>query len=186
MLNDLGEIGTWIDQSLTRGAVDARHAFHWPTLGTIAADGTPSLRTVVLRKFDPSEHRLLIYTDRRSEKAVEISGDQRVSIHLYDPRTKVQLRLHGLAALHTEGPVWADAWSRAEQGPLFDYSQSPPPGTVIDGPDACAAEGADPGETFAVIAVDRKSTEYLRLSRQGHRRALFTHGDDGKSVWLAP
>lgn len=183
----LPEIEAWTSQALTRGAVDAKHAFHWPTFATVAADGAPKLRTVVLRRFDPGTYGLTFTTDRRTSKVAELTADARAAVHLYDPKARVQLRFSGHAEVLTEGPVWQEALARAQEGPLLDYTIAPSPGTPIAAPEDAQADAVAAEETFAVIAFTPQTADYLRLSREGHRRARLDFSVDPMgATWLVP
>ena len=52
-----------------------KHAFRFFTLATIASDGSPHLRTVVLRDFNPKDISFTMYTDSRSQKLQELEQD---------------------------------------------------------------------------------------------------------------
>lgn len=86
------------------------------TLATIAPDGWPSVRMVILRGLDAG---LLFYTDRESNKGVDLAGDPRAAVVL-----------HWLAPAHRQvravGPVetvsdeqadayWRSRWPAARR-----------------------------------------------------------------------
>ncbi|MEM9838414.1 MAG: pyridoxamine 5'-phosphate oxidase family protein [Pseudomonadota bacterium] len=174
-------------QALARGAVDGRHAYHWPALATVGMDGVPAVRTVVLRRFDPGTYGLTFYTDRRTAKAAELAANPRAAVHFYDPKARVQLRFSGTAEILTAGPVWQEALDRARQGPLLDYTIAPAPGTPIDAPEEAQADAVPAEETFAVIQFTPQTADYLRLSREGHRRAKLDFSvDPARATWLIP
>ena len=52
-----------------------KHPFRFFTLATIASEGSPHLRTVVLRDFDSETLSFTIYTDLRSRKVLELEQD---------------------------------------------------------------------------------------------------------------
>jgi pyridoxamine 5'-phosphate oxidase len=191
--NDLTETLAESWRLIARGVADRRSAFHHPTVATIGLDGRPRLRTVILRACDVSHRRLRFHTDVRSEKVEEIQHDPRVSLHFYDPSSKIQLRLDGAATANTGNAVADAAWAESRDFSRQTYGIAPGPGTVI-------AAGADftlpepshdataPGRVnFCAVTVEIESLEWLYLASAGHRRALF-RWDSGaaKGQWLAP
>lgn len=86
--------GAWA--LLTRASADRRHPARAVQLATRGADGAPRLRSVILRGADAAARRARFHTDRRSAKVAEIAADPRVALLLWDPRSRVQLRLAGI------------------------------------------------------------------------------------------
>lgn len=168
-------------------AVHDRHApLRTPMLGTVAEDGAPSVRTVILRHADEAAWRVVIHTDRRSRKAAEFARDSRVALTGYDHRHGFQLRLQGVAIVHAADAIAAAAWARLPPGSRRNYRAQPAPGTPVptatDG--LATAACADEGETnFALVVIEVASVETLCLHAAGHRRARFTR--EGNE-WLIP
>ncbi len=173
-----------------RGIADRRSPFHTPTVATTRPDGSPALRTVVLRGAVPAEWTLRFHTDVRSAKFAELEADPQVALHFYDSGRKVQVRIDGRARLLTGGPaleIWAAmkphsrACYRAEAGP-GQALDTPPPA-----PPGGAAQDERGRENFAVVAVAAVRLEWLYLAARGHRRARFERNDGQLSAtWLAP
>jgi len=65
------------------------------TLATVAADGAPSARVVLLRGFD--ESGFTFYTNYQSRKADEIATNARVALVFFWDELKRQVRLEGTA-----------------------------------------------------------------------------------------
>ena len=63
---------TW--RTLVRAVADSRHAWRWPALATIGADGAPDVRTVVLRNASEALRRLELHTDARSAKVAQVAA----------------------------------------------------------------------------------------------------------------
>jgi pyridoxamine 5'-phosphate oxidase len=177
---------------LAEGVAHRRGAFHTPTLATAGLDGTPRLRTVVLRGADPEARVLRFHTDRRSDKAAEIAREPRVALHAYDPGAKLQVRLDGRAVLHAEDAVTDAAWEAALPMSRVVYGVAPGPGTPIPEGDAYALpedEEAAHGEraNFRVALVTVERLDFLYLAYEGHRRARFTwEGGALRATWLVP
>ena len=75
------------------------------TLSTVERNGTPSSRTVLLKKID--EGRLIFYTNYHSRKAREVKARKRVAAHFYWPELERQVNIAGLA-----GPLKDDEADR--------------------------------------------------------------------------
>ena len=63
-------------------------------LATVGADGAPSLRTVLLKKFD--EKGFVFFTNYESRKAQDIAHHNRVAMLFYWPSLERQLRIEGM------------------------------------------------------------------------------------------
>jgi len=151
------------------------------TLGTLGPDG-PRLRSVMLRRYTPAMAEAEIHTDRGSDKVVEIAADPRVSLHLWDAKALVQLRLSGRAQL-----IHADTtrWTEVPENSRISYGKAPPPGTPIDGPDAFAL---DTGVAhFTAVRIMLTRADVLHLDPDRHRRALYRRTEDGwHGHWVSP
>ena len=64
-------------------------------LATVGLDNNPSVRTVVFRGWTES-HEMIIFTDKRSEKFIELTKNKNVEICWFFPTSKCQFRFRGL------------------------------------------------------------------------------------------
>lgn len=175
------------------GVHKRNHAFHTVSVASIGLDGRPRTRVVVLRKADANSWLLRFHTDRRGDKIAEFKRDNRVAVLAYDPESKVQVRLEGVAEVHTEDAVADEAWAASRLFSRQCYGVQPQPGQAIDSGDAFALpetteEATAPGrQNFCAVVVQVQSLEWLYLAASGHRRARFTRALDGiTSQWLTP
>jgi hypothetical protein len=163
-------------------------AFNTLSVATLGPQGWPELRTVILRRVEPAERRVVFHTDRRSAKAGEIVADGRVSLLFWDPRAKLQLRLWGQARILTEDPLAEEEWRRLSLQSRRIYRTPQPPGRIL--PDPAQGDGATEGDgrgVFAAVPVTVMRLEWLHLRPGGHRRARFEPGAEGwQGRWLAP
>lgn len=188
---------------LAGGVVDRHSAFHTPTLASIATDGRPELRTLVLRGFDAPTRTLRLHTDRRSGKWASLTAEPLVALHVYDAGAQLQLRLGGRATLHDEDAVAEAAWAGSRPGSRLCYAVEPGPGTPVATPPPApvplAGREAGTRANFAVIHLVFDRLEWLHLHHAGHRRALFLWGAEGdaeggakpgpsgsRGTWLVP
>jgi pyridoxamine 5'-phosphate oxidase len=171
-----------------RGVVDRKSAFHTPCVATTGLDGAPRVRTVVLRGADRAARSLRFHTDQRSAKCAELTRDPRVGIMGYDLGRKIQVRLAGVARLHTDDDVAAAAWAKSRPMSLMCYRQIEPPGVELAHPTSLAAPSAEGYENFVVVAVTVHDLEWLYLAHDGHRRARCIWSEAGRATatWLAP
>ncbi|NIJ41694.1 hypothetical protein FHS78_001984 [Parvibaculum indicum] len=170
---------------LAEGAETPGSPLRKPVLSTVDADGAPRARTVILRRFDPEDRRIEIYTDARSAKAGELGVRPVAAFTFYDPRREIQLRLSGRAALHTDDEYAERAWRTLGPRNMADYMARAVPGTPDSGasgpsPDTAMAAGegdearrAAAKTNFAVLAFTYDRLDMLVLGRATHRRALF-------------
>jgi len=146
----------------------------WLQLATVAADGSPRVRTLVFRGWaGPAQLDLL--TDARSAKAGELAIQPEVELCWLLPRAGTQFRLRGRvvvldAALEQRERLrhWR-ALSPAARA-LWDW---PPPGAPLDaeGGFAAARSDADPlPVSFLLLRIGISQVERLDLNGHPHRR----------------
>lgn len=177
--------------SLVRGVRDRRSPFHTPTIATIAVDGRPRMRTVVLRQADPAQRLLRFHTDLRSGKITEIGQDARVAFHGYDRSDKFQVRVEGIASIHSEDEIADQAWEGSRLMSRACYGTQPGPGDPLENEDDFAIPSEESEinagrPNFSVVLIHVETIETLYLDHAGHRRAIFRLGDTATSQWLTP
>lgn len=191
------DLGASYDEAwrlIARGVSDRRSAFHTPAVATIGVDGCPTVRTVVLRGADPATGQLRFHTDRRARKVAEIDANPKMSLHVYDKKPKIQVRINGQGECHTDGPFKDAAWTASQAMSRECYRVNKGPGTQVGEPDdwliARDVDELDVGkENFVAVSVRVQSIEWLYLARGGHRRAIFHLDDKGtmaQANWLVP
>lgn len=181
-------------EMIVKAVKDRRSAFHTPTLATLDSDGAPSARTVVLRAADASAWTLRCHTDWRSPKAAQITADDRVMFHFYDPVHKVQVRAAGTAVLHRLDAMAEAAFDASAKSAQQCYFAEPGPSTPVAEPtngwptDAADYEDRDRGlDAFTAVVVTVNNLDWVHLDHRGHRRALFEReGEQVSKQWLVP
>ena len=79
----------WFDQAVASGNPMPEAM----TLATVAADGQPTTRVVLLKGFD--ERGFAFYTNYESRKGREMEGNTRVSVNFFWPELERQVRIDG-------------------------------------------------------------------------------------------
>lgn len=189
----LREIETALEAASRPGAPFGR-----PVLATCGRDGEPQARTVILRHADMEKQVLRLHTDARSPKCAEIRGFPCVNLLAYDPESDVQLRIKGKARVHAADETARAAFEAATASSLRAYLAEAAPGTPRGAPGTGLpedVEGLVPDrarleagwQNFAVILIEFTEIDWLKLARDGNRRARFTFGGAARAgEWLQP
>ena len=164
---------------------------HWRNLalGSVGLDGTPQVRTVVLRRFDTGAHTLDTHTDTRSAKHAELLANPAATLHGWDTESRVQLRASGVVSLHAGDEVARQSWAALRAASRATYRVNPGPGTRLAQPDSAGPERDDEAAfgVFCVVRLQVHALEYLHLGKQTNQRARFTHAHGATAgVWLMP
>ena len=188
--SDLSQILNLSWQFLKQGCKDRRSGFHHPVLATVAADGKPKSRVVILREADHLQKVLRCNADIRTQKWGEIARQPAVSLTFYDETEKTQLRVEGKASLHTCDPIAQKAWENSQRMSRVGYGAQPGPGAVISDPEQFGlpqtdSEIAEGIANFGTIIVHITTIEWLYLKVRGNRRAVFDLAAD-TAQWLVP
>jgi hypothetical protein len=192
-----GEILRKAWKHLDLGVIDARHPFHTPVFGTVDG-GLPSLRVVVLRRFWRKPGALAFHTHLGSPKIEQIKISPNVSWLFYHPEEKFQIRVNGIAEIHTEDELAEEQWIATGNFSRRCYvgkaptqiSKKPTHGMPEDlAKRNPTKEESEVGrKNFAVISSAITSIDCLELDVHGHRRSLFVWNDEGRleTKWLTP
>lgn len=182
---------------LRRGQADGKHAYATPVFATVAPDGTPRSRTLVLRRADRAAGELWCYTDRRSQKAADLEHQPTASWTFWDKRHRLQTVARGPVRWLPEDEARA-RFRALPKHSRKSYATRSAPGTALqnysDGlpPDWASRELAatDYAEEFFGVSVTTITTmDVLRLSRDGHERLRASRpaaGEDFTLSWIVP
>jgi pyridoxamine 5'-phosphate oxidase len=185
--NDLAASLDMAWQLWGRGTVDRHSGFHAPVVTSVDEAGNPQARTMILRAVDREARTMRFHTDVRSAKMNHWKFKPRVCILGYDASKKIQLRVDGRVALHTDDAVAEKAWRSSRPESRAAYGVKNTPGHVVDAPSSAPQSNDDGRENFAVAMVEVESLEWIYLHAEGNRRAIFSWANDVlKSNWLQP
>ena len=161
---------------------------------TISLDGSPNVRTVLLRGVNEQENLLTFHTDLRSPKIAELSHDPRIALVGVDPVQNLQIRVFGETRIVRDGQARLDAWQSSPDHDLIVYRTRLAPGTPMSHAGDALDEKhdvLDPAkglEHFCVVEVRPARLDWLDLSASdGPQRACYVrHGDLWIHSWIAP
>ena len=182
---------------LFRGAVQKKHLFHTPVVGTIE-EGVAQLRTVVLRKTDRANRQLIFYTDIRSPKVEQLKNQPVLSWLFYHPGQQIQLRAFGKTTIHSQNVLTLENWQKIPVYGRKTYGTLNAPGHPLafpndDLPAIWTTEDIELAQTeyaynnFAVIVCKINKFEWLSLKRTGHQRAQFIfQKNEWIGQWVVP
>lgn len=182
---------TW--QHLKAASDTETHPWRLGNLATVAEE-RPRVRTVVLRDVQIEARELICYTDQRSDKVNELKAAPYMEWVTYDPITRVQIRLRGIATVHSNDEHAAQHWNNSSPEHRRGYITVSPPGTKAESaspnlPDYLFDrlpndEEAQLGyENFAVIVCRIEHLDWLQLRRNGHLAAQFRWTDKWEGHW---
>ncbi|WP_422084049.1 pyridoxamine 5'-phosphate oxidase family protein [Ulvibacterium sp.] len=173
-----------LTNELREGATKKGHPFHYCTMATVGLERMPRLRTVVLRKVSDNLD-LSIYTDQRSKKILHIKENNRVSLLFYHPKKLIQIKIEGLAGIHTDPKILKKHWNEIQPSSRKDYTTSEAPGSDISDPDA--VEYLEDKNYFCIVEIEPFKIEYLKLQRPNHLRIKHSKiNNSWKSEFLVP
>jgi pyridoxamine 5'-phosphate oxidase len=145
----------------------------WLQLATVAADGSPRVRTLVFRGWAGST-ALDLLTDGRSTKPAELAHQPAVELCWLLPRARSQFRLRGcLQSLPAEQDQRAREchWQMLSPGGRALWGW-PPPGEPFD-PEAAFPEQLPDGSAmpdhFQLLRIALSQVELLELTGHPHR-----------------
>jgi PPOX class probable FMN-dependent enzyme len=175
--------------ALRKNRRDAHHRYF--QMATVAAEGHPKNRTVVFRGFGVDDVSLLVITDLRSEKIVELKQNASVEVAWYFTRTREQFRISAVTTCvdyrcqaEEDSALREQVWqqlSEAARAQFFWRS----PGRPVDTGVAAAITDAPP-ETFALLKLNPVAIDHLVLSKVQTRRRSQLKDGHWYEHWVNP
>ena len=87
---------TWLSETIYYLKREAKsYSSRLVQLATVSLDNNPCVRTVVFRGWTEL-HEMIIFTDKRSDKFIELTKNKNVEICWFFPTSKCQFRFRGL------------------------------------------------------------------------------------------
>ena len=134
-------------------------------LATVSPDGTPSLRTLVLRGFERSPPCAEVHSDARAAKVRDIAACDTVALLAWSAADHLQLRFTGTARLHREDELARARWDRLPPAARAPYGLLADAGTPIDDP--ASQPHLPDAQRFARFVVVRVALTGLDVLRPG-------------------
>ena len=183
---DKGESKIW--DLLAQGVVNKKSKFHTPTLSTINGNAINS-RTIILRKVDNKKKMLFFYSDSRSRKVLNIIQNNNVTVHLYEPRFKLQVQLYGNANIENKTEKTKDIWSSLRNFSKKNYLSVLSPGEKINNLDDIKynVDNKEAFYNFSLINFKVSKLECLQLSDIKNIRVEFVYSESSnKKYYMVP
>ena len=183
---DKGELKIW--DLLTQGVVNKKSKFHTPTLSTINGNAINS-RTIILRKVNNKTKMLFFYSDTRSRKVLNIKQNNNVTVHLYEPRFKLQVQLYGHANIENNSEKTKDIWKSFNNFSKKNYLSELSPGKKINSLDDIKynEDNEEAFYNFSLINFKVSKLECLQLSDVKNIRVEFVYTESSdKKYYMVP
>lgn len=165
---------TRVWQELIRATKDRHHNWKTPALASMARNGSPQVRTIVLRQANQDCWTLDAFTDLRSAKCEELSYCHKAQLVFWSKRLRWQLRVSVNATVHHDGDLVKQAWARVGQSKVSrDYLSVQAPGNEIkSSPIIEALSLNSPNHHhLGVLRFHVTSMDWLALGSESHCRA---------------
>lgn len=184
-MNTLEQLEIHIWNTLTRAKVDRKHPYRTFVLSTISTSGIPDARNVILRNVHQINKTLCIYTDARTPKVNHLLSQANASLTFYNPKSKEQLRIKAVAKVLINEERNQKTWNTLSEHGKKDYLSIMIPG--MEGQASSTYIDAEDSSNFCIIELDVYEIDFLKLNREGHRRASFRYNNQSKqATWLVP
>ena len=183
---DKGELKIW--DLLAQGVVNKKSKFHTPTLSTVNGNMINS-RTIILRKVDNKTKMLFFYSDSRSRKVLNIIQNNNVTVHLYEPRFKLQVQLYGHATIENNSEKTKNIWSSLNSFSKKNYLSALSPGEKIDSLNDLKynTDNEEAYSNFSLIYLKVSKLECLQLSDIKNIRVEFVYTESSnKKYYIVP
>lgn len=148
-------------------------------LATVAPDGHPRCRTVVVRRVD--DDAIVFVTDARSAKVADLDHEPWAELCWYFRDARAQFRLAGKVA-PLDAAETSALWEAMSEAGRRSFAW-PPPGAPLADPDAFEVEApATPPDTFLALRLEVHAVDELELRPSPHRRRRYERVD---GTWRA-
>jgi len=190
-MNSAQSLPPW--RPLLRGAREREGRLpqaRWLQLATVAADGTPRIRTLVFRGWAGPE-ALDLLTDGRSQKMEELTQQPAVELAWLLPKARCQFRLRG-SLLNL--PAELEAWETQRHWQALSPTSRalwgwPQPGAPLKPETPFPSELGDElpiPEHFQLLRIGLVQVELLELTNHPHRRRRWCQEDGWRECPLNP
>ena len=195
-LNDLEQ---YVWKKLVNGAIKKKNGCRTMCVATVSKTHECTVRTVVNRKADELQKKIIFYTDVRSRKFADLQNDNQVALLFYDTRQNMQIALKATVKIHNNNELAQNRWKATSLKARLAYMTVDAPNTKSELPTLgyseqylvtipTEAESDVFSSNFAVIECQVHAIEFLWLHFSGNRKANFTYknGVLENGYWAVP
>ena len=175
--------------ALRKNRRDAHHRYF--QMATVTAEGHPKNRTVVFRGFGVDDVSLLVITDSRSEKIVELKQNASVEVAWYFTRTSEQFRISAVTTCvdyrcqsEEDSALREQVWQQLSEAARAQFFWRSPGRPVDTG--TIAPVTVTPPETFALLKLTPVAIDHLVLSKVQTRRRSQLKDGRWHEHWVNP
>jgi len=186
-INNLNKIEQLIWDFFQQGVKNKKSAFHYPTIAT-GNERRFNLRTVILREVVRESHIIIFHTDIRSKKIEELKSNNRLYLHVYDKKNKIQIQAEGKAEIFNKVKLNELTWNSLSNNTKSAYLIKETPGIKIKSEkDFNYLDEKKGFRNFAIVKVGIKKITFLNLNYDGNKKAFFEYGKNNiKYFWIVP
>ena len=141
------------------------------------------------RKVDNKKKMLFFYSDSRSKKVLNIKQNNNVTVHLYEPRFKLQVQLYGYANIEYKTEKTKSIWSSLNSFSKKNYLSELSPGEKINSLDDLKynVDNEEAFYNFSLIYFKVSKLECLQLSEIKNIRVEFVYTESSdKKYYMVP
>jgi len=159
-----------------------------PTVATVGAKH-PNIRTMVLREIHP--YHLIFFTDRRSQKCIDITVNPNTSVHCYLPSGQQQIQMYGTMSMSIPLTSPSSIGKRLMKNALRrpqDYATFEPPGLEVSTLDSIHYDHSLAEHNFVPLVFDVTEIHLLALGSP-HQRCKWQRNLETNlwsKQWLVP
>ena len=147
------------------------------TLATLAADGSPRARMLVVRHFTwGGDESIVFCSDARSEKNEQLRRDPRAEAVAWASKRRTQYRLRGRCEIEKDENDRLEIWEQIGDNAraLFTWPKPKDKRAADDAFAEKASKDAPMPDNFEVLRLTIDTIDRLDLSQSPHRRTLLT------------
>ena len=155
----------------------------WIQLANVSKNNQPRVRTVVFRGWLDNS-TMLIYTDKRSQKYVDLETNNNVEVLWLFFKTKSQYRFKGIVSeLKDNNKYWENLFDRSKEQWFWPY-----PGKKIDENEHTPSidNKLSKPNNFSVLKIKINEVDLLKLENPLHKRYLWKKNNDWKCIEVYP
>ncbi len=155
----------------------------WIQLANVSKNNQPRVRTVVFRGWLDNS-TMLIYTDKRSEKYIDLESNNNIEVLWLFFKTKSQYRFKGkVYELDDNDKYWDNLLDRSK-----DQWFWPSPGKKIDNNNTISSidNRLLKPNNFSVLKININEVDLLKLEKPLHKRYIWKKTDNWRCTEVNP